>query len=77
MLMTIRCPSCHTEGTTSFIESVYEGPYRCWKCRDLFTIKIENNKLIHYEPLSEDELQNQQEAKAVQDKLNRQFPGRT
>jgi hypothetical protein len=77
MLMTIRCPSCQIEGTMSFLESHYEGPYRCWKCRSLFTIELKNNKLISYESLSEEDLQKQQEAKAVQDKLNRQFPGRS
>ena len=77
MLITIRCPECQIEGIISFIESHYEGPYRCWKCRSLFTIELRDNKLISYEPLSEEELQMQKEAKAIQEKLNRQFPGRS
>ena len=60
----------------SLIESSYEGPYRCWKCRALFTIELKNDELIFCEPLSEEELQKQQEMKAIQDKLKRQFPGR-
>ena len=77
MLAKIKCPACQTEGTISLIESSYEGPYRCWKCRALFTIEMKNNQLTSCEPLSEEELQKQQEIKAVQDKLKRQFPGRS
>ena len=76
MLVKIKCPACQTESTMSLVESNYEGPYRCWRCRALFTIKLEDNELTSYEPLSEDELQKQQEVKAIQDKLKRQFPGR-
>ena len=60
----------------SLVESSYEGPYRCWKCRALFIIGLKNNELTFCEPLSEEELQKQQEMKALQGKLKRQFPGR-
>jgi hypothetical protein len=60
----------------SLVESVYNGPYRCWKCRALFTIGLKDNELTFCEPLSEEELQKQQEVKTIQDKLKRQFPGR-
>ena len=76
MLVKIKCPACKTEGSLSLVESSYEGPYRCWKCRALFTIALKNNKLISCEPLSEEDLQKQQEIKALQDKLKRQFPDR-
>jgi len=76
MLVKIKCPACQTEGSLSLVESTYEGPYRCWKCRALFTIVLENNKLRSCEPLTEEELQKQQEIKALQDKLKRQFPDR-
>jgi hypothetical protein len=76
MLLKIKCPACQTEGSLSLIESSYEGPYRCWKCRALFSIVLKNNKLTSCEPLTEEELQKQQEIKALQDKLKRQFPGR-
>lgn len=76
MLVKIKCPACQTEGSLSLVESNYEGPYRCWKCRALFTIALKNNKLTSCEPLSEEDLQKQQEIKALQDKLKRQFPDR-
>ena len=75
MFVKINCPTCQTEGTLSLVESSYEGPYRCWKYRALFTIDLENNKLTSYKPLSEEELLKQQQMKAIQDKLKRQFPG--
>jgi len=77
MLVKIKCPACQTEGSLSLVESSYEGSYRCWKCRALFTISLRNNELTHCEPLSEEELQRQQEIKAIQDKLRRQFPDRS
>ena len=76
MLVKIKCPACQIEGTLSLVESSYEGPYRCWKCRTLFTITLKDNELTSCEPLSEEEFQKQQELKAIQDKLQRQFPGR-
>ncbi len=76
MLVKIKCPACQTEGSMSLVEPSYEGPYKCWKCRELFTITLKNNKLTSCEPLSEEEFQKQQEIKALQDKFNRQFPGR-
>jgi hypothetical protein len=77
MLVKIKCPTCQTEGSLSLVESSYEGPYRCWKCRALFTVALKNNELTHYEPLGEEELQRQQGIKAIQDKLKRQFPERS
>jgi hypothetical protein len=76
MLLKIKCPACQIEGTISLIEPNYEGPYRCWKCRALFSIALKSNKLTSCEPMTEEELQKQQEIKAIKDKLNRQFPGR-
>lgn len=76
MIVKIKCPACQTEGSLSLIESNYQGPYKCWKCRALFTIILEKDKLTSCEPLTEEELQKQQEIKALQDKFKRQFPGR-
>ncbi|MFC1893038.1 hypothetical protein ACFLYR_03235, partial [Chloroflexota bacterium] len=72
----IKCPACQTEGSLSLVESSYQGPYRCWRCRALFTIELKNTEVVSCEPLSEEELQKQQEMKSIQDKLKRQFPAR-
>ncbi|MDD4860225.1 MAG: hypothetical protein PHR56_08530 [Dehalococcoidales bacterium] len=55
MLFKINCPSCGTETSFSFRELDYKGPFRCWKCRGTFTIRIENRKLTSWEPLSADD----------------------
>jgi len=45
----------------SLIQILYEGPYRCWKCRSLFMIVIANKKLQSCRPLSEEEFQKWQQ----------------
>jgi transposase-like protein len=51
----IKCPKCGTESTMSLTQMVFEGPYRCWKCKETFLIKIVSNKLESCEPLSQEE----------------------
>ena len=72
MLFKIKCPECAVEGTMSLVESSYEGPYKCWKCRALFTVKLKDGELKSWEPLSEEEFQRQQEIKAMKDKFKRE-----
>jgi hypothetical protein len=71
MLFKIKCPGCDTEGTISLLESNYQGPYRCWKCRGLFTIRLENNELKSCEPLSQEEFDKQQEIEELRKKFKR------
>lgn len=59
-MVEIKCPDCETVGKMSLAQMIYEGPYRCWKCRSLFTIVIANNKLQSCEPLSEEEFEARQ-----------------
>jgi len=72
MIVKIKCPKCETEGSLSLVESSYQGPYRCWKCRENFTIKMENNELKSCEPLSQEEFEKQQEIEAMKAKFKRQ-----
>ncbi len=71
MMIKIRCPECGTEGSMSLLESSYEGPYKCWKCRALFTIRLKNNELESCEPLSQEEFEKQQEIEALKARLKR------
>ena len=71
MLVKIKCPECATEGTISLVESIYQGPYRCWKCRQLFAIKLENNKLQSCEPMSQEEFDKLQEIEALKKKFQK------
>ena len=65
MLVKIKCPKCETDGSFSLADPVYEGPYRCWKCRELFIIKMKNNKLLSIEAISEEEFDRQMEIQAL------------
>ena len=65
MATKIKCPNCNTEGSLSLVESNYQGPYKCWKCRVLFTLKLENNEVKSCEPLSQEEFDRQQEVEAL------------
>ena len=70
MIVKIECPSCNTEGSMSFADVSYSGPYKCWKCKDLFTIEIQQDELISVTPLSQeefDEMMAKQEAEKSQD----------
>ena len=72
MMIKIKCTKCGTEGSLSLSDESYQGPYRCWKCRELFTIRLENNELKSCEPLSQEEFDRQQEIEAMKDKFKRQ-----
>ena len=72
MIAKIKCPKCGIEGSMSLLESSYQGPYRCWKCRELFTISLENGELRSCEPLSQEEFQRQQEIEALKAKFKKQ-----
>jgi len=71
MILKIKCPECNTEGGFSLADPSYEGPYRCWKCKGLFTMKIEDNQLKSCEPLSQEEFDRQQEMEAMKSKFKR------
>jgi len=48
----------------SLVQAVYEGPYRCWKCRGLFRIRIEDEELKSCEPMSEEEFEEEQQTES-------------
>jgi len=60
-LIEIECPDCESIGKMSLAQTLYEGPYRCWKCRSLYKIILANDKLQSIEPITEEELEAWQE----------------
>jgi hypothetical protein len=56
-MFPIQCPECNAETNLSLDDAVYEGPYRCWKCRGLFRVKIADQKLKFHKPVTESELE--------------------
>ena len=73
MMITIQCPSCGTAGSQSLLEPNYRGPYRCWKCRELFSIRIENNEVKSLEPITEEQLKGLQAQHQQEDEQRRQI----
>jgi len=55
MMLTIKCPTCGVDGKMSLVDPNYDGPYKCWSCRALFTLKIHNDTVESCEPLSQEE----------------------
>ncbi len=72
MMVKIKCLKCDTEGSFSLADPSYEGPYKCWKCRQYFTIKIEDNELKSCEPITEEEFNRQQEIETLRGKFKKQ-----
>ena len=68
MIAKIICPSCQTQGQFSVEGGNYKGPYRCWKCRTLYTLDMVNSKVVSLQPLTEEELK---EIKANQEAQKR------
>lgn len=60
-MIEIKCPQCESIGKMSLAQTLYEGPYRCWKCRSSYLIVLANDKLQSIKPLSEEELEAWQE----------------
>ncbi len=44
-MVLIQCPTCNAETRFSLVQSKYEGPFRCWKCRGTFVYTIENEEV--------------------------------
>lgn len=70
-MIKIICPRCNTAGSMFLRDARYEGPYRCWKCQALFTLKLENARVISCEPLSQEDFQKWQELEALKAKMKR------
>ena len=77
-MIVIKCPKCGADSKLSLLKSSYEGPHKCWKCRELFTMKIEHNEVRSLEPLSQEEFDRrkqesdkQKELEALKARFNR------
>ncbi|MBI2852768.1 MAG: hypothetical protein HYX84_06675 [Chloroflexi bacterium] len=52
----ISCPKCGGESVFSVKQEVFEGPFRCAKCRELFKIHVENDELRSCQPLDQQDI---------------------
>ena len=72
LLINFKCSKCDIDNSYSLADSNYQGPYRCWKCRELFMISIEDDKLKSCEPLSQEEFDRQNEIESLKAKFKKQ-----
>jgi hypothetical protein len=68
MLVKITCPECNVGGSITLVDTSYEGPYKCWKCRQLFAIKLKNGAVLSCEILSQEEFEKLQEIESLKNK---------
>lgn len=71
MMIKITCPQCGVDGSISLLEPSYQGPYKCWKCRSLFELRLENSKLKSCEPISEEEFERLREIHTLKTKFKK------
>lgn len=71
MIVKIKCPKCSAESSLSLIDESYQGPYKCWKCRGLFSIKLAAGKLKSCDSLSQEEFDKLLAIEALKAKLRR------
>ena len=57
MIAKITCPSCKTMGQFAVEGGNFKGPYRCWKCRTLYTLDMVNSEVVSLQPPTEEEFE--------------------
>ena len=72
MMVKIKCPSCGTDGYMSLLQSSYEMAYKCWKCREYFTLTVEDDQVKSLIKLSAADYQKMKEAEDLRAKFKRQ-----
>jgi len=68
MQINIKCPSCSSDSSFFVAKNIFQGPFRCWKCRSLYTLKVKNGTIEHFEPLSQEDFEKQKAAKEARKK---------
>ncbi len=72
MLIKIKCSACGSDTTMSMVDSSYSMPFRCWKCKEYFTLTVENNAVVSLVKLSAEDYARMKEAEDAR-KFKRQF----
>jgi hypothetical protein len=56
----------------SLLQSNYEMPYKCWKCKEYFTLTVEDNQIKSLVKLTAEDYQKMKEAEDLRAKFKRQ-----
>jgi len=68
MQIDIKCPACNTDSSFFVIKKVFQGPFRCWKCKALFTLKVKEGEFQSCEPLKQEDFDKQKAEKQARRK---------
>ncbi len=68
MQINIKCPACNTDSNFFVIKNIFQGPFRCWKCKALFTLKVKDGEIQSCEPLKQEDLDKQKADKQARRK---------
>lgn len=68
MQVNIKCPACNSDSSFFVVKNVFQGPFRCWKCKALFSTKVSNGELQLCEPLSVEDFEKQKAEKEARRK---------
>jgi acetyl-CoA carboxylase beta subunit len=68
MQISVKCPACSSDSSFFVAKSVFQGPFRCWKCKGLFSLKAKNSEVQLLDPLSQEDFDKQKAAKEAKKK---------
>ncbi len=68
MQIEVKCPACNTDSSFFVVKDVFQGPFRCWKCKALFTLKVRDGNVEVCEPLSQEDFDKAKAAKEARRK---------
>ena len=72
MQVTIKCPACNTDSSFFVAKHVFQGPFRCWKCKAMFTVKVKDGALEKCDPLSNEDFEKQKADKEARRKKSKE-----
>lgn len=59
MQVDIKCPSCNTDSSFFIAKNTFQGPFRCWKCKSLYSLKVQDSDVKQCDPLSQEDFDKQ------------------
>jgi hypothetical protein len=68
MQINVKCPACSSDSSFFIAKPVFQGPFRCWKCKALFTLKAKNGEIKLLEPLTQEDFDKAKAAKEAKKK---------
>jgi len=72
MQIDVKCSACNSDSSFFIAKNVFQGPFRCWKCHALFTLKVKDGEIQLFEPLSQEDFDKQKAAKEARKKKSKE-----